>query len=58
MYAYYQVLAQHSILKAALGPWQNRKKCVTFLREGGGEGFPGERPYDVSRGQNQFVTLP
>ena len=34
----------------------NRKKCVTFLRGGGGS--PQERPYDVSRGQNQYVTLP
>ena len=38
------------------GPRQNRKKCVTFLRGGGGS--PEERPYDVSRGQNRHVTLP
>ena len=31
-----------------------RKKCVTFLRGGS----PKERPYDVSRGQYQYVTLP
>ena len=36
-----------------------RKKCVTFLRGGGwGGGSPEERPYDVSRGQNRYVTLP
>ena len=33
----------------------NRKKCVTFLRRGGGS--PEEHPYDVSRGQNRYVTL-
>ena len=38
------------------GPRQYRKKCVTFLRRGGG--CPEERPYDVSRGQNRYVTLP
>ena len=32
-------------------------KCVTFLRGEGG-GSPEERPYDVSRGQNRYVTLP
>ena len=32
-----------------------RKKCVTFLRGGGS---PEKRPYDVSRGQNRYVTLP
>ena len=35
---------------------QYRKKRVTFLR-GGGES-PEKRPYDVSRGQNRYVTLP
>ena len=36
-----------------------RKKCVTFLRGVGvGGGSPEERPYDVSRGQNRYVTLP
>ena len=35
-------------------PQQSRKKCVTFLRGGGAKG----RPYDVSRGQNRYVTLP
>ena len=39
------------------GPRQDRKKCVTFLRGGGG-GSSEERPYDVSRGQNRYVTLP
>ena len=39
------------------GPRQNRKKWVTFLRRGGG-GSPEERLYDVSRGQNRFVTRP
>ena len=39
------------------GPQQSRKKCVTFLRGGGG-GFSEKRPYDVSRGQNRYVTLP
>ena len=34
----------------------HRKKCVMFLR-GGGES-PEERPYDVFRGQNRYVTLP
>ena len=33
-----------------------RKKCVTFLRGSGGS--PEERSYDVSRGQNRYVTLP
>ena len=32
------------------------KMCVTFLRRGGGSAE--ERPYDFSRGQNRFVTLP
>ena len=32
----------------------SRKKCVTFLRGGGG-GSPQKRPYDVSRGQNRYV---
>ena len=31
-------------------------KCMTFLR-GGGES-PEKRSYDVSRGQNRYVTLP
>ena len=35
----------------------NRKKCVSFLRGGGGVS-PEERPYDVFRGQNRYVTLP
>ena len=30
---------------------------MTFLRGGGGMS-PEERPHDVSRGQNQYVTLP
>ena len=36
---------------------EKNKKCVTFLNGGGG-GSPEERPYDVSCGQNRFVTLP
>ena len=40
------------------GPQQCRKKCATFLTGGGGGGAPEERPYDVSRGQNRYVTLP
>ena len=36
---------------------EKNKKCVTFLNGGGGGGrTPEERPYDVSRGQNRFVT--
>ena len=31
------------------------KNCVTFLR--GVRGSPEERSYDVSRGQNRYVTL-
>ena len=51
----------HSVLKPARkvmpqGPQQCRKKCVTFLTGGGG-GAPEERPYDVSHGQNRYVTL-
>ena len=38
------------------GSRQSRKKCVTFLKGGGGS--PKKRPYDVSRGQNRYVTLP
>ena len=34
----------------------NRKKCVTFLRGGGGS--PEERPHDVSRGQNNMRCFP
>ena len=37
---------------------EKNKKCVTFLRGGGGGQSPEERPYDVSRGKNRFVTLP
>ena len=37
---------------------EKNKKCVTFLMEGGGGRSPQERPYDVSRGQNRFATLP
>ena len=33
---------------------QSRKKCVTFLMGGS----PEKRPYDVSREQNRYVTLP
>ena len=33
---------------------EKNKKCVTFLRGGGRS--PEERPYDVSRGQNQFCN--
>ena len=61
MYAHYQLLAlpqvylhtfiQHSILKPA------RSKKVRNVSKGGG-GCPEERPYDVSRGQNRYVTLP
>ena len=39
------------------GPWQSRKKSVTFLRGGGGC-LQKKRPYEVSRGQNRYVTLP
>ena len=46
-----------SKLGASAESGQNRKKCVTFLRGGGG-GSPEKRPYDVSRGQNRYVTLP
>ena len=41
----------------ALEPRENRKK-VRDVSKGGGGGSPEERPYDVSRGQNRFVTLP
>ena len=37
---------------------EKNKECVTFLRGGGGGRSPEERPYDVSRGQNRFVTFP
>ena len=39
------------------GSRQNQKKCVTFLW-GDGRESPEERPYDVFRGQNRYVTLP
>ena len=38
------------------GPQMYRKKCVTFLSGGGGS--PEERPHDISRRQNRYVTLP
>ena len=38
------------------GPRQSRKKFVTFLGGVGG-GAPEERPYEVSRGQNRYMTL-
>ena len=37
------------------GPRQNRKK-VRDVSKGGGS--PEERPYDVSRGQNRYVSFP
>ena len=41
------------------GPRQNRIKCLTFLRGGGGVGESlEERPYDVSHGQNRYMTFP
>ena len=40
------------------GPWQGRKKCVTFLRGWGLGGSPEKRPYNFSRDQNRYVTLP
>ena len=44
------------MINNASGASAESKKCVTFLRGGGGS--PEERPYDVSRGQNRYVTLP
>ena len=68
LYAHYQVLpspkfetlylyAHSQVLPSPHGSRQSRKKCLTFLRWVGG-GSPEERPYDVSRGQNRYVTLP
>ena len=34
-----------------------KSKKVRDVSKGGG-GSPEERPYDVSRGQNRYVTLP
>ena len=39
------------------GPGQNRKK-VRDVSKGGWGVSPEERPYDVSHGQNRYVTLP
>ena len=39
------------------GPQQNRKKVRDVSKRGWG-GSSDERPYDVSRGQNRYVTLP
>ena len=57
MYFYTFIHSTQSIVPQRLQ--QYRKKCVTFLSgEGGGVGggSPDERPYDVSRGQNRYVT--
>ena len=43
----------------ATGASAKSKKVRDVSKEGGGElGSPEERPYDVSRGQNRFATLP
>ena len=35
-----------------------KSKKMRDVSKGGGGGVPEERPYDVSRGQNEYVTLP
>ena len=67
MYSDYQLLPQlcpkctfillYTTVKLKACKVNYRKKCATFLRGGGG-GSPEECPYDVSRGQNRYVTLP
>ena len=53
--------AQHSILKPApaSGTWAELKNVRDVSKRGwGGGGSSDKRPYDVSRGQYQYVTLP
>ena len=42
----------------ATGATAKSKKVRDVFKGGWGGGSPEERPYDVSRGQNRFVTLP
>ena len=37
---------------------QQNKKVHDVSNGGGAGGSPEERPYDVSRGQKRYVTLP
>ena len=40
------------------GALAESKKVRDVSKRGVGGGFPENRPYDVSRGQNRYVTLP
>ena len=54
-FRYVCILILYTTLNVKAGKINYRKKSMTFLRGGGS---PKERRYDVSRGQNRYVTLP
>ena len=71
MYAHYQVLPSKKCTFILLCTTLNLKACKINKTSGAlaeskkvrdiskrGEGFPENRPFDASRGQNRYVTLP